>query len=83
MMMMNGDARMKRRSRTRSIGSPTSTPMLMTMRSLLLCAKWPDASPGIPFKIENDDVMAFTDFGIDNLIELIKMHRPDPMPFKS
>lgn len=25
-----------------------------------------------------DDVMAFTDFGIENLIELIKMYKEDP-----
>jgi hypothetical protein len=28
--------------------------------------------------IDDDAVMAFTDFGIENLIELIKMHKEDP-----
>jgi len=28
--------------------------------------------------IGDDAVMAFTDFGIENLIELIKMHKDDP-----
>ena len=28
--------------------------------------------------IGNDGVMAFTSFGIENLIELIKMHKDDP-----
>jgi hypothetical protein len=28
--------------------------------------------------VGEDGVMAFTDFGIDNLIDLIKMHRDDP-----
>ena len=28
--------------------------------------------------ITDDGVMAFTDFGIENLIELIKMHKEDP-----
>jgi hypothetical protein len=28
--------------------------------------------------ITDDGVMAFTDFGIENLIELIKMHKDDP-----
>jgi hypothetical protein len=28
--------------------------------------------------VREDGVMAFTDFGIDNLIDLIKMHRDDP-----
>jgi hypothetical protein len=27
--------------------------------------------------ITDDGVMAFTDFGIDNLVELIKMHKTD------
>jgi len=27
-------------------------------------------------------VMAFTDFGIDNLIDLIKMHKADPTLLK-
>ena len=30
------------------------------------------------FGIGDDGVMAFTDFGIENLIELIKMHKDDP-----
>jgi len=29
-----------------------------------------------------DGVMAFTDFGIENLIELIKMHKDDPALLK-
>ena len=28
--------------------------------------------------ITDDGVMAFTDFGIENVIELIKMHKDDP-----
>lgn len=28
--------------------------------------------------IGDDAVMAFTDFGVENLIELIKMHKDDP-----
>jgi len=28
--------------------------------------------------ITDDGVMTFTDFGIENLIELIKMHKDDP-----
>ncbi|MGJ4860747.1 hypothetical protein ACN6KF_006811 [Labrys sp. La1] len=28
--------------------------------------------------VGEDGVMAFTDFGIENLIELIKMHKADP-----
>jgi hypothetical protein len=32
--------------------------------------------------ITDDSVMAFTDFGIDNLIELIKMHKADPTLLK-
>jgi hypothetical protein len=30
------------------------------------------------FGIGDDGVMAFTDFGTENLIELIKMHKDDP-----
>jgi hypothetical protein len=30
------------------------------------------------FGIGDDGVMAFTDFGIENLIELIQMHKVDP-----
>ena len=29
-------------------------------------------------RLGEDPVMAFTDFGIENLIELIKMHKDDP-----
>jgi len=32
--------------------------------------------------VGEDGVMAFTDFGIENLIELIKMHRDDPTLLK-
>ncbi len=32
--------------------------------------------------ITDDGVMAFTDFGIDNLIELTKMHKADPTLLK-
>ena len=28
--------------------------------------------------VGEDGVMAFTDFGIENLIDLIKMHKDDP-----
>jgi hypothetical protein len=30
------------------------------------------------YGVGEDGVMAFTDFGIQNLIELIKMHKDDP-----
>ncbi|VIO70625.1 hypothetical protein CI1B_32790 [Bradyrhizobium ivorense] len=30
------------------------------------------------YGIGDDQVMAFTDFGIENLTELIRMHREDP-----
>ena len=30
------------------------------------------------YGVGEDGIMAFTDFGIDNLIELIKMHKDDP-----
>ena len=32
--------------------------------------------------ISDDSLMAFTDFGIENLIELIKMHKHDPTLLK-
>ena len=32
--------------------------------------------------VSEDGVMAFTDFGIENLIDLIKMHRDDPTLLK-
>jgi hypothetical protein len=32
--------------------------------------------------VGEDGVMAFTDFGIENLIDLIKMHRDDPTLLK-
>ena len=35
------------------------------------------------YGISDDGVMAFTDFGIDNLIELIKMHKADPTLLKA
>jgi len=31
---------------------------------------------------EEDEVMAFTDFGIESLIDLIKMHKKDPTLLK-
>ena len=34
------------------------------------------------YGIGDDGVMAFTDFGIENLIELIKMHKDDPTLLK-
>jgi hypothetical protein len=34
------------------------------------------------YGIGNDGVMAFTDFGIENLIELIKIYKDDPMFLK-
>ena len=34
------------------------------------------------YGIGNDGVMAFTDFGIENLIELIKIYKDDPMLLK-
>lgn len=30
------------------------------------------------YRIGDDQVMAFTDFGIENLTELIRMHKEDP-----
>jgi hypothetical protein len=30
------------------------------------------------YGVGEDGVMAFTDFGIENLIELIKIHKDDP-----
>jgi len=32
--------------------------------------------------VGEDGVMAFTDFGIENLVDLIKMHRDDPTLLK-
>jgi hypothetical protein len=34
------------------------------------------------YGIGQDGVMAFTDFGIENLIELIKIYKDDPMLLK-
>ena len=34
------------------------------------------------FGLGDDGIMAFTDFGIENLTELIKMHNEDPSLFK-
>ena len=34
------------------------------------------------YGVGEDGVMAFTDFGIDNLIELIKMYKEDPTLLK-
>ena len=34
------------------------------------------------YGIGEDGVMAFTDFGIENLIELIKIYKYDPMLLK-
>ena len=34
------------------------------------------------YGVGEDGVMAFTDFGIENLIELIKMHKEDPTLLK-
>ena len=34
------------------------------------------------YGIGEDGVMAFTDFGIENLIELIKIYKHDPMLLK-
>jgi hypothetical protein len=34
------------------------------------------------YGIGDDGVMAFTDFGIENLIELIKIHKDDPTLLK-
>jgi hypothetical protein len=30
------------------------------------------------YSVGDDGAMAFTDFGVENLIDLIKMHRDDP-----
>jgi hypothetical protein len=34
------------------------------------------------YGVGEDGVLAFTDFGIENLIELIKMHKEDPTLLK-
>jgi hypothetical protein len=34
------------------------------------------------FGAGEDGVMAFTDFGIENLIDLVKMHRESPNPLR-
>ena len=34
------------------------------------------------YGVGDDGVMAFTDFGIENLIELIKIHKDDPTLLK-
>ncbi len=34
------------------------------------------------YGLGDDGVMAFTDFGIENLIELIKIYKDDPTMFK-
>jgi hypothetical protein len=34
------------------------------------------------YGIDDDGVMAFTDFGIENLVELIKIHKDDPTLLK-
>jgi hypothetical protein len=34
------------------------------------------------YGVGEDGILAFTDFGIENLIELIKMHKDDPTPLK-
>lgn len=34
------------------------------------------------YGVGDDDVMAFTDFGIENIIELIKIHKADPSLLK-
>jgi hypothetical protein len=34
------------------------------------------------YGMTDDGVMAFTDFGIDNLIDLIKIHKADPTLLK-
>ena len=34
------------------------------------------------YGVGEDGVLAFTDFGIENLIELIKMHKDDPTLLK-
>ena len=34
------------------------------------------------YGVGEDGVMAFTDFGIENLIELIKIHKEDPSLLK-
>jgi RecB family endonuclease NucS len=30
------------------------------------------------YGVDEDGIMAFTDFGIENLMELVKMHKEDP-----
>ena len=43
-----------------------------------------DAEDGViwVYGVGDDGVMAFTDFGIENLIELIKIHKDDPTLLK-
>ena len=47
-------------------------------------AKEMDVEDGLiwVYGIGEDGVMAFTDFGIENLIELIKIYKDDPMFLK-
>jgi hypothetical protein len=35
------------------------------------------------YGVGEDGLMAFTDFGIENLIELVKMHKKDPKLLRS
>jgi hypothetical protein len=43
-----------------------------------------DAEDGViwVFGVGDDGVMAFTDFGIENLLDLIKIHKADPTVLK-
>jgi hypothetical protein len=52
--------------------------------SLLDVANEMDVEDGViwVYGVGNDGVMAFTDFGIENLIELIKIYKDDPTLLK-
>jgi hypothetical protein len=42
-----------------------------------------DVEDGIIYGVGDDGAMAFTDFGIENLIDLINIHKNDPTLLKS
>ncbi|MGA9824974.1 MAG: hypothetical protein WBQ53_09115 [Methylocystis sp.] len=50
---------------------------LILIRSLYDVANEMDTEDGViwVYGLDNDGVMAFTDFGIENLVELIKIHK--------
>lgn len=52
----------------------------MNVFIILDVANGMDTEDGViwAYSIGDDQVMAFTDFGIENLTELIRMHKEDP-----